>query len=150
MNYEEQVLSRATTEKITEFLLFQDQQIDDVKCKNIKIQQAYSKLNDLLKETYGKDCNAAVNMAVDDLVNTAIRVYAQIGLCAGVTFITEIYAPQCDDVDMYQEMYNALFQDISKALKILGEEENKNDIISRTMSCLKMGQRKAEDIFVQK
>lgn len=156
MTFVNKIFERATIRGVTDYLLFNESPLVEKKADyKTRLEEAYQSCQSVLL-LYDKDQESALFRSVDELLNETELVYMEIGVQAGFLLTSDIMnktnsfensvKDEKSNVD-YQIMYDSLFHDASKALKIL--EKGEKGFIDIAIRILKGAQCKTEALFIR-
>ena len=145
MNYVEKVFEQATIKGIADYLLYQEKPHVEDKGYEIRMDEAFKEFEEVAK----------LIDAVDALASELTDVYTEIGLQAGFLIMLDmmkkgdyIRSREVQEISdgVYRKMYDSIFLDVSKGLKLLHDKGS--EAMKAVESILIESQHKTKEIYM--
>ena len=154
MKYVEKVFEQATIKGIADYLLYQEKPHVEDKGYEIRMDEAFKEFEEVAL-TYDADRESKLIDAVDALASELTDVYTEIGLQAGFLIMLDmmkkgdyIRSREVQEISdgVYRKMYDSIFLDVSKGLKLLHDKGS--EAMKAVESILIESQHKTKEIYM--
>lgn len=149
MGFTEEIFRRATIRGVADYLLYGYESDKEVKDYETRLSEIYLKYEKLAKQFAGEKQSEIFDLA-NEVTDEVADIYTEIGLQTGILLMQDIIHNMGrnneEDIIDYQEMYDSLFKEVTKAIKLLQGLEN--DRVKCAVEILISAQRRTEEIYI--
>lgn len=146
----ENIFKRATIKGITSYLLYGQIEEPDTRDYQTRLNEAFAEFDEEALKLDKRQPPKLLDK-VNALVSEAEDIYTEIGLKTGILLMkdlmddTNIY--EKEKIIMYKKMYYSLFNNVTKVLNVLRNEETNS--VDEVIAMLEKAQLKSEKIFIK-